>query len=222
MPPGWIIGPFVIKSSLVILIASFIIGVIFFRLVSPFSYSETKKRLDDVGNLLIVFVISVWIGKILVNFSTFINDPIAILAYPSGSQAFYIAIIFSAIYLKYKAIVDIQHLVHLLFSWMIIFITSSFVYEFIQVIWGSNVMTSGYYSGLLFFLLVSIILLQGILSTETLTLLALIVWSLGQLLLSVFFTTTVFQFYLDRGFYLSVFLISITVIIYIKYGKQRR
>ncbi|MBM7573255.1 hypothetical protein [Aquibacillus albus] len=54
MPSAWLIGPLVIKSELVVLIGSFLLGIVFFRFISPNSKLETKKRIDGLVNLFIV------------------------------------------------------------------------------------------------------------------------------------------------------------------------
>ncbi|MDC3424344.1 hypothetical protein NC797_07455 [Aquibacillus sp. 3ASR75-11] len=213
MPSAWLIGPLVIKSSLVIQIVSLGMGLVWFGFTSPFSKTETKKRLDEVGNLLIAFVISLFIGKIIINFSTFINDPLAILAYPSDSKAFYIAFLFTGLYAKIKIVKGSQHFFALLFSWINVFFAASFVYEFVQIIWGSSVHTWGYL-GLLFVFLIIIISLQGQLPIEMLVFIAVLGWSAGQWLLSIFSNTTVFQFNLHPWFYGIICIGSIFLIIY--------
>ncbi|WP_226037597.1 hypothetical protein [Aquibacillus saliphilus] len=215
MPPAWLIGPLVIKSSLVILIGSLLAGLLFFRIISPYSKSETKQRIDEVGTILITFVITLWIGKIIMNFSIFISDPIAILAYPSDSKSFYIAVFLTVLYGKYKFIRVSKHLIPLLFSWMVVFLTASFVYEFIQMIWGTNVHTLGYL-GLLVTLIMVTILLPERIALENITLIILIGWCLGQWILSFFTNTTVFQFSLNPIFYLIIFIGSLVLFYFYK------
>ncbi|WP_404450557.1 hypothetical protein LG329_09360 [Virgibacillus necropolis] len=210
MPSAWIIGPLIIKSSLILLIGSFVVGFIFFRFTSPFSKLETKQRIDEIGSILVVFVISLWVGKILTNISTFISDPGAILAYPSDSKAFYVAFLLTLIYGKFKVVKHYQHLLLLLLSWMYVFLSASFVYEFIQIMVGDGVLT-WVYIGLLAVLLIIIILLQEKVTTAQLMFVSILGWSLGQLALSIFHHTSVFQFYLDQGFYGIIAISSIAL-----------
>ncbi|MBM7570888.1 hypothetical protein [Aquibacillus albus] len=218
MPSAWFIGPLVIKSSLIILLASFIIGFVSFRFTSPFTKTETKEQLNEIGNVLIVFVIFLWVGKIMVHFQTFLNDPPAILAYPSDSRAFYIGIFLTFVYASYKMVRDYQHFLRLFFSWIHVFFLGSFLYEFLQITLGSGTYTWGYL-GLLVVLIIIIILLQGKIKLELLVSIAVLGWSAGQSILSIFFHTTVFQFTLSLFFYLAMFVGCLSFIIYRKWGK---
>jgi hypothetical protein len=219
MPSAWLIGPFIIKSELIILMGSFIVGLLFFRLISPYSKSETKKRMDEVGNLFIVFVVSLWIGKILTNFTTFIHDPLPLLAYPSDSKAFYIAVGLSVIYARFKIASEYREVIDLLFAWLIVFFTASFTHGFMQM----NVGTAGFawqYLGLLVLLIILYILQQDRLSKETLVFFGIGSWSLGQWLLSIFSYTTIFQFNLSHWFYGVIFITSVVFIIFRKKVEQ--
>ncbi|GAE95294.1 hypothetical protein JCM21714_4515 [Gracilibacillus boraciitolerans JCM 21714] len=219
MPSAWMIGPLIVRSDLVILIGSFIVGILFFGLVSPYSKTVSKRRKDDVGNLLIVFVVSLWIGKILTNFLMFIKDPISILAYPSDSLAFYIASVITGIYGKLKLVKSYQSLVNLLFAWLIVFFTASFMYEFIQIIFGKSAF-SWQYLGLLVLLLMYSILQQNNVSKDKLVTTVLFVWSLGQWLLSLFSYTHIFQFNVSHWFYSIIFMVNIVLIIFRRKVEQ--
>ncbi|WP_216639616.1 hypothetical protein [Virgibacillus phasianinus] len=216
MPTTWIIGPLIIKSSLVMLIGSFVVGFVLFKFTSPFTKSVTKKRLDEVGTILFMFVISLWIGKILTNFSIFIDDPRALLAYPSDSKAFYVAVVLLLLYGTFKFIDNCKQFLEILFSLIYVFLSASFVYEFTQIILRDLAFAWGYI-GLLAVLLILIILLQGKMTTKQLVFLVILVWSLGQLVLSTFYHTSVFQFYLDPGFYSLIAIGSIVLFIYRKW-----
>src|SRR5690625_3616935 len=85
MPSFWMFLPIAHIAG------SFIAGFIFFYLMSALSKAKKKQQAEEVTSLLINFVIYIWIGKILLNFLTFIKDPLAVLAYPSNSHAFYIS-----------------------------------------------------------------------------------------------------------------------------------
>src|SRR5690625_4868656 len=96
MPSFWMFLPIAHIAG------SFIAGFIFFYLMSALSKAKKKQQAEEVTSLLINFVIYIWIGKILLNFLTFIKDPLAVLAYPSNSHAFYLALLFSGIHILYK------------------------------------------------------------------------------------------------------------------------
>ncbi|SES03148.1 hypothetical protein SAMN04487944_115124 [Gracilibacillus ureilyticus] len=219
MPSAWLIGSFVIKSEIVILIGSLIIGLLFFWLISPDCKQNTKKRMDELGNLLIVFVFSLWIGKILLNLSAFIQDPLSILAYPSDSNAFYIAVVLSIIYGKIKIARSYNDMVDFLYAWIIVFFTASITYVFIQMIIG----TAGFswqYLGLHVLLIIMYTLLQDKYSKEKLVFSGIVLWSLGQLILSDFSHTYIFQFLISFLFYALIFIGTIIFIMIRKKVKQ--
>ncbi|WP_419893833.1 hypothetical protein [Oceanobacillus kimchii] len=219
MPSAWLIGPLVIKSELVLLIGSFLLGIVFFRFISPYSKLETKKRIDKIMNLFIMFVVFLWLGKIITNLSTFINDPLPILAYPSDSKAFYVAVALSIVYVKLKLAKDYNQAMDVLYAWLIVFFTASFVYGFVQMIFGAAVF-SWQYLGLIVLLLILFILQQDKLSKENLVFTGLLSWSIGQWLLAIFSRTTVFQFNLSHWFYAVVLVGSVILTIYGKKVKQ--
>lgn len=151
-----------------------------------------------------------------ISLTIFIDDPRAILAYPSDSQAFYVAAVLVLVYRKLKVVDNYRYFLDILYCLMYVFLSASFVYEFVQIILGREVFTWGYI-GLLAALLIIIILLQNKLTTENLAFLSILGWSLGQLTLSIFYHTNVFQFNLSPIFY-SIIAIGSTVLFV--YGKR--
>src|SRR5690625_1193530 len=89
-------------TLIAIIVMIFIIGLMFFYLTRPLSHVEIKQQIEEVISLLINFVIFIWIGKIVFRFSIFIEDPLAILAYPSDSSAFYVASLLIVVNIVYK------------------------------------------------------------------------------------------------------------------------
>src|SRR5699024_7227882 len=75
-----------------ILIGSFIAGLLFTYITSIASKTTRKKQLDAIISIVINLIIYIWIGKILANISLFIEDPFAVLAYPSDGKALAIAL----------------------------------------------------------------------------------------------------------------------------------
>lgn len=121
MPSAWMIGSLVIKSDLVVLIGSFIVGFLFFWFMSPTQKWNKKKWIEEASNLLVVFVITLWIGKIFTNLHSFISDPISILAYPSDSKAFYIAVLLTVIFESYRKTKRDKQVIDLLYTFLNIF-----------------------------------------------------------------------------------------------------
>ncbi|WP_240510215.1 hypothetical protein [Virgibacillus profundi] len=89
--------------SIGIIVISIVAGLIFFYIVSDLPKEKRKVHIEEMVAQLINFIIFIWLGKIILNFFIFIKDPLAILAYPSDSDAFYLALLFSAIVLMYKS-----------------------------------------------------------------------------------------------------------------------
>ncbi|WP_085992653.1 hypothetical protein [Oceanobacillus senegalensis] len=88
--------------SILVLVSSFLIGIIVFYMMSSLTKDEKWIHIKEIVSQLIDIVIFIWIGKILLNLFTFVNDPVAVLAYPSSKDAFYIAIVLFTILLYYK------------------------------------------------------------------------------------------------------------------------
>jgi hypothetical protein len=165
-----------------IIAVSFLVGFIFFYVMSPFTNKEKKKQAEAILSLLINFVLYMWAGKILLHLSVFVKDPLAVLAYPADSHAFYLAVLFSVLHIGYKVRRQGLDAQQLLYAFAYVFLFSSFVYECIDIIWMGNRYTWGYL-GLLFVLLLLLILMQHT-SRAKLNAGLLLIWGLGQLVLA--------------------------------------
>src|SRR5699024_6319101 len=78
-------------KSIGLLIVSFLVGIGYFFIQSEQTKELRKKQLEVTSSLIINIVIYIWIGKVLVHLPEFFSDPLAILAYPRNSNAFYVA-----------------------------------------------------------------------------------------------------------------------------------
>lgn len=196
----------VIKSVATIVI-SFLIGFLFFYMVSPLKRGNKKQLLEEVISLLINFVIYIWIGKILWNISTFIQDPLAVLAYPSNSNAFYIAFILISIHIGYKIKRDQLQLGLLLYSFVPIFISASFMYEFIQMIIFDDG-GSWIYLGVLMVLIIVWMFLDGRVSNRTTILILILGWTIGKLILTLTLPySTIFGYMLTPLFFIILLML---------------
>lgn len=72
-------------------VASFIIAVIIFWFFTEKAKSERKKSIDFFISLLATWFILFFNIKFVTKWEIFIDNPMAVLAYPSGTQEFYIA-----------------------------------------------------------------------------------------------------------------------------------
>lgn len=208
MPSVWVL------TSVAAIVASFIIGFLIFYIISPLEKKEKKHLLEEILSLLINFIIYIWVGKVISNVSTFIQDPLAVLAYPSNSSAFYIALFFTVIHVGYKVKRSQMQIVPILYSFMTIFLAASFIYESIQMIVFDE-QSSWIYLALLLVLMIVWISLDGRVSMRNVAFVLLITWTVGKMLLSFFLPfTTVFGYMVSSVFFiiLLIFFISLYVI----------
>ncbi|SOC21656.1 hypothetical protein SAMN05880501_11338 [Ureibacillus xyleni] len=199
--------------SLATIFFSIVAGLLLFYWMNPSSKEQKRKQLEEVTDFFINFVIFMWIGKVLLNLSIFVKDPLAILAYPVDSTSFYVAIIGSILRLIYKQRKNKLPIISLLIP---IILTASFMFEFIQFVQDQNVYSL---TNLIFYgILVTIFYyLKEKLSTVTLYSILLISWLVGTLLM--FFTqpfVSVFGYLLSWPFILLFFLFMTIVLISIK------
>jgi len=203
--------------SIGIIVISFVVGLIFFYLISDVSKEHKKSQIEEMVSQLINFVIFIWVGKIILNFHIFIKDPLAILAYPSNAEAFYLAVLLSAILLFYKAYKKKFDVLQLAASFLSVFLMASFLYEFIQVIFKHNTYSFGNLT-LSTILLVLFLLTNDRLTNRNLLMTMLISWSTGMLILA--YTqpfVTVFG-YMMASWFIGLFLI--TNLLFIIFGKR--
>jgi|SRR5699024_2132072 len=194
-----------VLTFLFILIASFIAGLLFTYTTSTASKAKRKKQIDTIISIVINLVIYIWIGKILANLSLFIEDPFAVLAYPSNGRALAIALVFLTIHILYKIWFKKEDLMPIIKLLLPVFIASAFMYEFLQMIVMGN--KSHWVQVLLYavLLLIYVLLQEGVLRNW------LIIYS--WILLQLYFTitksyTTVFQYSLSLSFVIILFIIA--------------
>lgn len=206
-----------VLSTITIIIISMIMGLICFYVMSDLPKIQRKKQIEEMTSQLINFVIFIWLGKILLNLTIFIRDPLAILAYPSNSFAFYLAVLFSALLLTYKSIRKKVDVFTLMNSFIPVFLVASFVYEFIQIVWHNNTYSIGYLAWLSV-LLIMYLLIRDHVITYTLTIIMLSGWAAGKLVLAIVLPfTTVFGYIMTPWFLVLFFTICFSLLF-----KQRK
>ncbi|HSJ38552.1 MAG TPA: hypothetical protein VK945_10120 [Planococcus sp. (in: firmicutes)] len=130
----------IISKSIIIFIISisFALAFLAFYLMSSLPKKQRKEQIGEIISQLINFVLFLWLAKILLNLPLFVQDPLAVLAYPSNSESFYLAALFTGILVFYnvrKRKIAGGMLAH---SFLQVFLAASFFYEFIQLIWREN------------------------------------------------------------------------------------
>lgn len=207
----------VITSKLMaigVMVLSFGIGFIISGLFGGLSKEQRKIYVEEMISQLINLVIFVWVGKIILNFPVFIQDPLTILAYPSDADSFYLAVLFSAVLFFYKSSKWQLDKIVFLESFLLVLLTASFAYEFIQYIWNDNQFAFGYLI-LLTVLLLVFIFMQKRVASGTSILVILTVWSLGVLLLLFIQPfVTVFGYMITPWFLGPFFVIGFSYILY--------
>ncbi|MFC3040478.1 hypothetical protein ACFOGI_09495 [Virgibacillus xinjiangensis] len=202
-----------------IILLSITAGLISYRFLGELSKEKKKKHMEELISQLINFVIFIWLAKILLNISLFISDPLVVLAYPAGSDAFYLAVVFSASQLFYKSRQGHRDMLSFMDAFVHTFLVASFVYEFIQLVWNGDTYAFGYLS-VLITLLAVYILIHGYVKTEILLMVMLIGWTAGMILLSRLQPfVSVFGYLMEEWFILLFFMTSLMVLIFCQRKK---
>lgn len=192
---------------------SFAGGILFFYIMSDLSKNNKKIHIEQMVSELINVVIFIWIGKILTNLKLFIQDPLAVLAYPSDSQAFYLAILISGIILFINVKRGKINAVPFMKSFIPVILVASFSYEFIYLVWLQTGGTIGYFI-LITLLLILYYIVHDQLPDKLLFIMLLVVWSVGVFILySIQPFVTVFGYIIAPWFVWLFFTINIVIIL---------
>lgn len=185
-------------------------GMIFYYVIFQQSKEEKKVQIEKITSYLINFVLFIWAGKVILHYKVFFTDPISVLARPSDTATFYIAIVLITGNIIYDVIRRRLQLDVFLAAFIPIFISASFVYEFIKISVMNNTSTWGYLT-LLFVLLILIVSLHGKMEGNLLGFLMLALWTLGQFVLSFIFPYIVVYTYLISRLFLGVVFICLLI-----------
>jgi len=193
-------------ESIGVIVISLIIGLVMFYLFSDLPKKERKKYIESLISQLINFIIFIWVGKILLNLPLFIQDPLAVLAYPGDSGAFYLAVLFTASLVFYKSLRKQLDLFIFAESFVQVFLISLFFYEFFRLNLEDNTYSLGSLV-LLGVLLSAYFLLRHRVTTFKLLISVLIAWTLGLLVLnSIYPFVTVFGYLIEVWFIIAFFI----------------
>ncbi|WP_273833533.1 hypothetical protein [Guptibacillus sedimenti] len=204
--------------SIGIISLSLMIGLGTFYVISDLSKQKRREHIEEIVSQLINIILYIWMGKIILNFSLFIKDPLAILAYPSNSHAFYFAILLSTLVTLLKSKYPSNNKPYFIESLVFVLLVTAFTYEFIQMVWNSNAYA---YETLIVvgFLLVLFISLREKIASSTLLIVTITAWSGGMVLLDFIQPiVTLFGYIITPWFVGLFYLISMFIII----NKRRR
>src|SRR5699024_1243831 len=197
-----------------VIIGSFLMGFVFFYMTNPFHKKMKKSILEQLSSLLINFVIYIWVGKIILNIHVFVQDPLAILAYPSDSAAFYVASLLISLHIGWNVWRRKMDL-HILEAFVPVFLGASFIYEFVQIFWYEDRYT-WLYIGLINALILFFLLVEGHFARWKLSLYIMILWCLGQMILSfVMPFATVFSYIISPWYVGALLLLIGSLFVYL-------
>lgn len=171
------------QTSIAIMVLSLIMGFLSFYTLSNLPKKTKKIYMEEIMSQLTNFVIFIWVSKIILNFLVFIKDPLAILAYPGDSKAFYLAVLFTIVTTVVKAKRKKIDIATFFTAFIYLFLTTSFVYEFIQVVWNKNTYLI-IYLGLLALLIVALVIMRDRIADYRLSVIIFTSWIVGTLILA--------------------------------------
>lgn len=205
--------------SAVILGVSATFGSIIYILINDAVKSEQKKTLEALLSQFINLIIFIYLIKILLNLDIFLEDPLAVLAYPSDSRVFYLAVVVTAGVIIYKSLKGKLDLKEFSDGMITLFLTSSMMYEFIHFVIYDDTYAFVYFLMLAVIFLVFYMLYSRI-EKRSLLITAVLLWSAGIVVLSaVYGTVTVFDYTMRPWF--AAFLAAGTIVMIISaYGKS--
>src|SRR5699024_8593289 len=199
-------------KSIGLLIVSFLVGIGYFFIQSEQTKELRKKQFEVTSSLIINIVIYIWIGKVLVHIPEFFSDPLAILAYPSNSNAFYEASVLGLI----NIIINVTRKKVAVSSYIIafipIFIGASLLFEFILYIHNGTI--NNLTNLLLLILFVGIQLICNKQPIVKLNLIIAIILSTVQLGLSLIYNyTTIFNYLIHPIYFVIIIILAIYCLI---------
>jgi len=178
-----------------------------------------KRYMEQIFSQLMNFIIYLWIGKILLNLTLFIKEPMTILAYPSDSNAFYLAVLFSIVTVGIQVQRKKIDIVPFLQAFITVFLLSSFMYEFIQIVWNNH-LYSVQYMGFLVFLIIVLITLRSYTTMYVSNIMMLIGWTLGMWGLSYTMPVTKIFNYTIASWFLELFFVFCLLVIILNRRKK--
>ncbi|HLS36522.1 MAG TPA: hypothetical protein VK061_09805 [Bacillota bacterium] len=193
-----------------ILVGSFLFGLLIYYFANSVPKEKKKQHIDLVISQMINFVIFIWIGKIIYQFRLFIQDPIAVLAYPSHAESFYIATVLFLINIGVQVYWKKFALKTFINVFIPVMIASAFLYEFIQMQLFEQQFISH------FIVLIALLLCYVFMKKSTTNnLLLLFGWTLGLLIISYIDPfIMVFQYLISRIYIILTMVLALISYIY--------
>src|SRR5690625_1313467 len=199
-------------KSIGLLIVSFLVGIGYFFIQSEQTKELRKKQLEVTSSLIINIVIYIWLGKVLVHLPEFFGDPLAILAYPSNSNAFDDASGLGLNNIISNVTRKIVALSSYIKAFIRLFIGASLLCECVHYIQNGTI--NNLTNLLLLILLVGIQLIFNTQPIVKLNLIIAIIWSTVQLGLSLIYNyTTIFNYLIHPIYFVIIIILAIYCLI---------
>lgn len=209
-----------ILMSIAVIALSVTIGLIVFYLLSRESKEQKRYYIEAIFSQVVNFIIFIWIGKVVLHFSLFVGDPLAVLAYPSNSEVFYLAVLGNALLLLYKDKRGQMDVLAFIDAFSFFFLSASLTYAFIQFIWNSDTYSFGYII-LAAILFISLLIMQERLTKKTRVMVLVTGWTLGMLVLNfVQPFATVFGYIIAPWFVVLFLIVSWLIMIWNQIKKE--
>lgn len=214
-----VFGPLIIKYSLLIIIASFLIIFLLFRLISPYDKETIKRDLDRVTDLLLFTILAIIVTKIVLNFQLFLSEPIAVLAYPSDAKDLFFAslvVIVRIVWLVKKKTV----------IWPTFFdsLTRFLLFSHFISLFGFTIISNEqvllYQLAIHFMLLIGFIWFGEKTKDQRFIPLTVIIFGFTQAILGIIYPVIFFGYYVGAGYYALIGLIGVQQL-YQVYKKRR-
>lgn len=207
--------------SAVILAVSAVFGSIIYIMLNEAAKSKKKEILEELLSQFINLIIFIYVIKIILNLDVFLEDPLAVLAYPSDSMVFYAAIVMTAAVVIYKNLKGRLDLKEFSDGMITLFLTSSMMYEFIHFIIYGDTYAFVYFIVLAVLFLVFYVLYNRI-EKRYVLITAVLSWTVGIIVLFVVYGTATVFGYTMRPWFAVLLAAGVTVLITTAYGSSRK
>ncbi|MGM0523645.1 MAG: hypothetical protein ACQER2_06345 [Bacillota bacterium] len=213
LPEAILLGPLVIKATLIVTMLGLVGGGLLFYYTSPYEQALKKLHSNKLLDIVLYTMIFTIVAKVILNMSLFFDDPVAVLAYPSDSTAFYLATGGVIIVMAWSLVKARTELVPLIDSLFRLIVGSQFVQLFLTL-----TLTTYYVSMIQLGLLFVTLLLLVFLTKQPLNIMTqasiIGVYTMGAFGLSFIETMPFFNFYVHGSYYLFLGLILIATLVW--------
>lgn len=219
LPEAIILGPLIIKATLVVTILGLFGGALFLYLTSPLDQEKKKLHMNKLIDSVLYLMIFTIVAKITLNMSLFFEDPVAVLAYPSNSTALYLALVMTVVVMvmsKQKDVMLSWGFIDSLFRFLV---SSQFIQLFLTLSLTAYTV-SIYQLGFLFIILLALLLKSAARQNQLLGLWTL--YGVGLFSLSFIDVMPFFGYYVQGLFYLIFSLLGSFLVAILRKKQESR